>query len=175
MPVDRMTSNVLNILKYPDKRLREVAKPIEEDDYFGLSLIFAAMKNTLRIKGGVGLAATQVGIPLRLIVVAIENQPVHCLANPVITEYSEDTCTFTEGCLSVPYASYDKVRPRRVKVEHYDWILRETHTIMADGLLARVIQHEIDHLDGKLFIDELSPLKINMLQRAGKKREKRGH
>ena len=158
----------LNILKYPDPRLRTVAKPVAEVTDATRELI-DNMFATMYAAPGIGLAATQVDVHERIIVIDIsaeKNQPL-VLINPEITA-RHGTEISEEGCLSVP-SIYEKVeRAESITVEALD---RNGHlqTIETDGLLAVCIQHEIDHLDGKVFVDYLSPLKQ---QRISKKLEK---
>jgi len=158
----------LTILHFPDERLRTVAKPIEQVDDT-LRTIIDDMFETMYDAPGIGLAATQVNVHYRLIVIDIseeKNQPL-VLINPEILE-KEGVEEMDEGCLSVP-GIYEKVqRADRVKVKAQDRH-GEPFELEADGLLAVCIQHEIDHLDGKLFVDYLSTLKR---QRIKKKLEK---
>jgi peptide deformylase len=153
---------LLPILSFPDPRLRTIAKPVEEvtDDIRQLA---ADMFETMYEAPGIGLAASQVDHHIQLIVMDIseeKNQPM-VFINPKVTPLTEDTQPYEEGCLSVPQI-YDKVeRPSRVKIEAFE--------LEADELLAVCIQHEMDHLNGKLFVDYLSPLKR---QRAREKVEK---
>ncbi len=159
---------ILDILHYPDPRLRNKAKPVEKVDD-AIRQLVDDMFETMYQAPGIGLAATQANVPKRVLVVDIseeKNAPL-CLVNPeiVATEGEEQS---EEGCLSVP-GIYDTVtRSERVKVHALD---RDGQSIEleADGLLAVCIQHEIDHLDGKLFVDYLSNLKR---QRIRKKLEK---
>lgn len=159
---------ILEILHFPDPRLRNRATSVEEFDH-KLRECADSMLETMYHCSGVGLAAIQVGVPWRLVVIDVSeqrDQPM-CLVNPVITK-REGEEESEEGCLSVPTV-YEKVtRAERVWVEAQD---RDGAPIRleADGLLAVCIQHEIDHLDGKLFIDYLSSLKR---QRIRKKLEK---
>jgi peptide deformylase len=160
--------HILEILYYPDPRLRNCAKPVEVFDH-KLREFADSMLETMYHCSGIGLAATQVGVPWRLVVIDVSeerDQPLW-LVNPEITEREGEEVS-EEGCLSVPTV-YEKVtRAERVWVKaqdkHGDQIELE-----ADGLLAVCIQHEIDHLDGRLFIDYLSGLKR---QRIRKKLEK---
>lgn len=159
---------ILEILHFPDPRLRNHAKPVETFDR-ELREFVDSMLETMYHCSGVGLAATQVGVPKRLVVIDVSeerNQPL-CLVNPEITE-REGEEESEEGCLSVP-SVYEKVtRAARVQVKAQDKNGDQIE-MEADGLLAVCIQHEIDHLDGKLFIDYLSGLKR---QRIRKKLEK---
>lgn len=160
---------LLPILSFPDPRLRTIAKPVNEvtDQIRQLA---ADMFETMYAAPGIGLAATQVDHHIQLIVMDLSedhDQPM-VFINPKVTPLTEETLPYEEGCLSVPQI-YDKVeRPSRVKIQALN-LEGETFEIEADGLLAVCIQHEIDHLDGKLFVDYLSPLKR---QRAREKVEK---
>jgi peptide deformylase len=137
----------------------------------------ADMLETMYAAPGIGLAAPQVGVGLRVIVldVAREGEPKAPmkLANPEIVWASDDDASYEEGCLSVPEHYAEVVRPRAVKVRYLDegGAARE---IEAEGLLATCLQHEIDHLDGILFLDHLSALKRNMILRKLLKEKKRG-
>ena len=158
----------LNILKYPDPRLRTVAKPVAEVTDETRALI-DNMFATMYAAPGIGLAATQVDVHERIIVIDIsaEKDAPLVLINPEITAKNGTEVT-EEGCLSVP-SIYEKVeRAESISVQALDRN-GESITIDTDGILAVCIQHEIDHLDGKVFVDYLSPLKQ---QRIGKKLEK---
>ncbi|XID75049.1 peptide deformylase [Alkanindiges sp. WGS2144] len=150
---------LLPILNFPDPRLRTKAKPVEEvnDDIRQLA---ADMLETMYAAPGIGLAATQVDRHVQLIVMDLseeKNQPM-VFINPKITPLTEETQPYEEGCLSVPEI-FDKVnRPARVKIEALD-LEGKAFEMEAEELLAVCIQHEMDHLDGKLFVDHLSPLK----------------
>ncbi len=158
----------LTILHFPDERLRTVAKPVEQVDDELRSLI-DDMFETMYDAPGIGLAATQVNFHKRLVVIDVseEKDKPLVLINPEILEKAGEE-EMDEGCLSVP-GIYEKVqRADRIKVRALDRN-GETFELEADGLLAVCIQHEIDHLDGKLFVDYLSNLKR---QRIRKKLEK---
>ncbi|MEB3768323.1 peptide deformylase [Acinetobacter sp. MD2] len=160
---------LLPILSFPDPRLRTIAQPVKEVTA-EIRQLAADMFETMYDAPGIGLAATQVDQHIQLIVMDIsenKDQPL-VFINPKLTPLTEDTQPYEEGCLSVPQI-YDKVaRPSRVKIEALN-LDGEKIEIDADGLLAVCIQHEMDHLDGKLFVDYLSPLKR---QRAREKVEK---
>jgi len=166
----------LPILTAPDPRLKKKAKPVDKVDD-GVRKLMADMLETMYAAPGIGLAAPQVGVSQRVIVldVAREGEPPAPmkLANPEIVWASDDDNTYEEGCLSVPEHYAEVVRPRAVKVRCLD----ETgaaREIEAEGLLATCLQHEIDHLDGILFLDHLSSLKRNMILRKLLKEKKRG-
>lgn len=157
---------LLPILVAPDPRLKVKAKPVESVDA-EVAKLMDDMLQTMYAAPGIGLAAPQVGVSKRVIVVDVgpegEPQPLR-MANPEILWESEDVAPYEEGCLSLP-EQYDEVeRPVRVKVRFLDH-QNEIREIDADGLLATCIQHEIDHLDGKLFVDHLSSLRRNMILR----------
>ena len=150
--------SLLKILHYPDPRLHTVAKPVSE---FGAELrqLAADMAETMYAAPGIGLAATQVDRHIRLIVVDISERKdaLLTLVNPRIL-MKEGEAVHEEGCLSVP-GIYDKVtRAEHIRVQARD-LAGETFEMDADGLLAVCIQHEIDHLDGKVFVEYLSRLK----------------
>ena len=149
---------LLEILHYPDKRLRTVAAPVEVVDDSIRELV-DDMFETMYAAPGIGLAATQVDVHKRVIVIDLsqeKNEPV-CLINPEIIS-SEGVEQTEEGCLSVPDIFETVERAERVVVKALGRDGKE-FTLEADGLLAVCIQHEIDHLEGNLFVDYLSPLK----------------
>jgi peptide deformylase len=163
---------LLNILQYPDPRLHTVAKPVAQVDD-RVRAIVADMFETMYAAKGVGLAATQVDIHERIIVVDTSeqrDQPM-VLINPQIVERSTDCKEWEEGCLSLP-GIYDKVtRPDQIRVRALD-ARGETFEIDADGLLAVCVQHEMDHLEGKVFVDYLSALKRNRIKVRMRKRQR---
>ncbi|MBT2300898.1 peptide deformylase [Variovorax paradoxus] len=152
------------ILSYPDKRLHTVAKPVQGVDA-RIKTLVADMIETMYEANGIGLAATQVDVHERLVVIDISeerNQPL-VLINPEIVWASEEKVLNEEGCLSVP-GIYDGVeRSTAVRVTALD-ANGEPQTIEAEGLLAVCIQHELDHLLGKVFVEYLSPLKRNRIK-----------
>ena len=155
---------LLNILCYPDPRLHKVAKPVTEFDD-KLRTLVADMLETMYESQGVGLAATQVDVHQRLVVMDTSeerNQPV-VLINPEITWFSEERVKGEEGCLSVP-GIYDGVeRAVAVKVKAAD-AQGQVPELEAEGLMAVCVQHELDHLMGKVFVEYLSPLKRNRIK-----------
>ncbi|MFW5927076.1 MAG: peptide deformylase [Wenzhouxiangella sp.] len=161
----------LQILEYPDPRLRKVAKPVSEVTDTERQLA-ADMLETMYAANGIGLAATQVDEALRLLVLDISekrDQP-RVFINPEIVERSgSQSCE--EGCLSVPgiYAEVERAEKIRVRALDTDGSPFE---LDAEGLLAVCIQHEIDHLDGKVFVDYLSPLKRRMLEKRLRKQQR---
>ena len=159
---------VLDILKFPDERLRTVAKPVAKVDA-GVTQLVSDMFETMRDARGIGLAATQVDVHQRVVVMDVseEQDTPRVFINPEIVTQSGNM-TYEEGCLSIP-GNYAKIeRAEFITVKALD-DKGDAFTLDADGLLAVCIQHEIDHLDGKLFVDYLSPLKR---QRILKKMEK---
>ncbi|MFL5295331.1 MAG: peptide deformylase [Phenylobacterium sp.] len=162
------------ILVVPDPLLKQVSAPVEgvDDD---LRALMDDMLETMYAAPGIGLAAIQVGVPKRVIVMDIarpeeEKQP-RFFVNPEILWASEETAPYEEGCLSVPEI-YDEVeRPSRVKIRYLNYA-GETVEEDAEGLFAVCIQHEMDHLDGVLFIDHLSRLKREQAVKKVKKQAK---
>jgi len=157
--------NKLEVLHFPDKRLRKIAKPVENVDK-DIRNIIDQMFYTMYEEKGIGLAATQVNIHKRIIVIDVsenKNEKV-CLINPEILFLSDENEIMEEGCLSVP-GFYETVsRPKNIKVStlNYNGELIEFE---AEGLLSTCIQHEIDHLNGKLFVDYISTLKRNRIEK----------
>jgi peptide deformylase len=149
----------LDILRFPDPKLHTVAKPVAEVDARIRTLI-ADMLETMYDANGIGLAATQVDVHERLVVIDVSekrNEPM-VLINPEITWMGDERVKGEEGCLSVP-GIYDGVeRATQVKVKAMD-ADGHVRTIEAEGLLAVCVQHELDHLLGKVFVEYLSPLK----------------
>jgi peptide deformylase len=156
---------LLNVLRFPDERLRTKATPVKEvnDE---IKKIIADMFETMYEENGVGLAATQVNIHQRIVVIDVsenKEQP-YVLINPEIIKKNDETMINEEGCLSVPscYAKVD--RHTEVTVKALD-INGNTFELDGEELLAICIQHELDHLNGVLFVDYLSPLKRNRIQK----------
>lgn len=155
---------LLNILRYPDPRLHKVATPVTVFDDALRSLI-ADMAETMYEAPGVGLAASQVDVHRQLMVIDITDakDQLQVFINPQIIWASEERQVYDEGCLSVP-GVYDGVeRPSRIKVKAQDGD-GKAFELDADGLLAVCIQHEMDHLQGKVFVEYLSPLKRNRIK-----------
>jgi peptide deformylase len=155
---------MLTILEFPDPRLRTKAQPVSVFDQ-ALKDLIDAMFATMYAAPGIGLAATQVNVHKQLLVLDVseeKNQPL-ALINPKIVA-SDGSQVYQEGCLSVPGIFADVERADRITVEAQD---RDGQpiTLQADGLLAVCIQHEMDHLVGKLFVDYLSPLKREMVRK----------
>ncbi|MFT3800650.1 MAG: peptide deformylase [Burkholderiaceae bacterium] len=155
---------VLPILHYPDARLHRVAEPVAQVDESIRELV-RDMAETMYAAPGVGLAATQVDVHKRVVVIDVseDKSDLRVLINPEIVARSEDRKVYEEGCLSVP-GVYDEVeRPDRVTVKALD-LLGQPYAFEADGLLAVCVQHEIDHLDGKVFVQYLSRLKQSRIR-----------
>ena len=150
---------ILNVLRFPDERLKTKAQPVKEVNA-EIKQIVANMFETMYEENGVGLAATQVNIHQRIVVIDVsENkEQAYVLINPEIIEKSEDTLINEEGCLSVPgcYAKVDRSTTVTIKALDIDG---KEFMLSGDELLAICIQHELDHLNGILFVDYLSPLK----------------
>jgi peptide deformylase len=150
---------VLDILEFPDPRLRTVAKPVEMVDDAVRTLI-NNMLETMYAASGIGLAATQVNVHRRLLVLDVSedhDQP-KVYINPEITVLDDELGSYDEGCLSVP-GFYEEInRPRKIRVDAIGRDGKPFHEEL-EGLPAICLQHEIDHLDGKLFVDYISPLK----------------
>lgn len=162
---------LLNILHYPDERLHRVASPVKEVDA-RIQQLVADMAETMYEARGIGLAATQVNVHERVVVMDLSEtrDELKVLINPNIVERKGET-VYEEGCLSVP-GVYDKVtRAEEVVLEALD-IDGKPYRLEADGLLAICIQHEIDHLDGKVFVEYLSRLKQDRIKTKMKKLDK---
>ena len=161
---------ILEILKYPDPRLSKIARPVENINDDIVQLI-DDMLETMYAAPGVGLAANQVGALYRIVVLDVDHEnpqkKVYKLINPSIVR-SEGEILWEEGCLSVVDFTAEVRRAARVEVAALDAHGKETK-IEAEGLLAVALQHEIDHLDGKLFIDRISRLKRDLYTRKRKK------
>lgn len=161
----------LDILHYPDSRLRRVAKPVTEitDE---IRRLVDDMFETMYAAPGIGLAAIQVNVDKRVIVIDVSdgNDEPLALINPEILE-KDGVETMQEGCLSVPDVFETVERAERIKVRYLD---RDGNSVErdADGLLAVCIQHEIDHLDGKLFVDYLSDLKRTRIRKKLEKQQR---
>lgn len=161
----------LNILEFPDPRLRRVARPVETVGERERKLA-EDMLETMYEARGIGLAATQVNEGIRLVVMDLsdERDEPRVFINPEIVE-REGSQTCEEGCLSVPGEYAEVERAEKIKVRSLD-LEGESRELEADGLLAVCIQHEIDHLDGKVFIDYLSPLKRRMVEKRLRKQQR---
>jgi peptide deformylase len=165
---------LLDILRYPDPRLHKIATPVTEFGTERLRTLVADMADTMYDAPGVGLAASQVDVHEQVVTIDVTEaqDDLMVFINPEITWSSDERAVYDEGCLSVP-GVYDGVeRPSRVKVRAFDLDGKE-FTVDADGLLAVCIQHEMDHLKGKVFVEYLSPLKRNRIK-AKLQKEERG-
>lgn len=176
---------LLPIYETPDPVLRQISKPVEEVTDWHRQLI-ADMFETMYDAPGIGLAAVQVGEPIRLLVMDLQEpenpddpeSPVvkepRVFINPEILETSDHEVPYTEGCLSVPDQYAEVMRPDQIKARWLDENGKQ-HEQVLDGLLAVCLQHEMDHLEGVLFIDHLSKLKRDMvLKKLAKARKMRG-
>jgi peptide deformylase len=162
---------LLKILHYPDKRLHTVARPVEAVDD-AIRQLAADMAETMYAAPGIGLAATQVDRHIQMIVVDVsaKRDDLRVFINPEIVE-AEGEAVNEEGCLSVP-GIYDKVkRAQRIKVRALN-LQGEPFELEADGLLGVCIQHEIDHLKGKVFVEYLSRLKQDRIKQKLKKQQR---
>ena len=166
----------LPILTAPDPRLKKISKPVEKVDD-EIRQLMDDMLETMYVAPGIGLAAPQVGVLKRVIVVDVagedeEPQPLK-LANPELVWVSDHDNSYQEGCLSLPEHYADVARPAEIRVRYLDEE-NEIRELEAEGLLATCIQHEIDHLEGILFVDHISALKRNMILRKLLKAKKSG-
>jgi peptide deformylase len=150
-----------DIIILPDKRLRLVSEPVKAVDA-GVRALVSDMFETMYEAPGVGLAAIQVGVPQRIVTADTakkdEEKKPQVFLNPEIVWSSDEKATYEEGCLSIPEYYEEVERPTQVKVRFMD-LDGKTQEVEANGLLATVLQHEIDHLNGVLFIDHISKLK----------------
>jgi peptide deformylase len=163
--------SVLPILYHPDARLKKTCEPVLTVNA-EIQALAKSMVETMYDAPGVGLAAPQVGVLDRVLVMDCsdkeEGQNPHVLINPEIVWESEETSTYNEGCLSLPDQFADVTRPAVVRVQYLDETGAEVEAEFAD-LWATCVQHEVDHLNGVLFIDHLSALKRNMITKKMKK------
>ena len=156
---------IKTILTEPNKKLREVSKPVEK---VGLEeqKLMNDMLETMYAANGIGLAAIQIGVPKRIIVMDIskdeDKKEPRYFVNPVIKKKDHLKMTYEEGCLSVPNQFAEIDRPKKCEIDYLDYNGTKK-TLKAEGLLATCIQHEMDHLEGILFIDYLSKLKKSMI------------
>ncbi|SLN17117.1 Peptide deformylase [Aquimixticola soesokkakensis] len=156
------------ILIHPDPRLKKLCKPIAEFDR-DLGKLADDMLETMYDAPGIGLAAPQIGITSRIIVMDANKDPDAApapmvLVNPQVTWSSDETNVYEEGCLSIPEQYAEVTRPKMVRV-HWQDVTGKEHEEEFDALWATCVQHEIDHLNGTLFIDYLKPLKKQMITR----------
>ena len=164
-----------DILILPDRRLRQVSEPVGKIDG-GVRALVEDMFESMYDAPGIGLAAIQVGRPIRVVTMdlAKKEEPKTPLVfiNPEILWASQETSVYEEGCLSIPEFYGDVERPAQIKLKYLD-IEGRSHEIDADGLFATCLQHEIDHLNGVLFIDHLSKLKRDRVLKKFTKAAKR--
>ena len=165
---------VLPIITAPDKRLKVRSEPVRAVDA-ELATLMDDMLETMYLAPGVGLAAPQIGVTKRVIVVDVGKTEGDCdpyrMANPELVWTSDERSVYEEGCLSLPEYYADVERPERIRVKYIDENNTEQE-LEADGLLATCIQHEMDHLEGVLFVDHLTSLKRNMIIRKLQKTKK---
>ena len=155
---------IKTILTEPNKLLRQISKPVQNVGSEERKLM-DDMLETMYAANGIGLAAIQIGVPKRIIVMDISkdgNKNPMFFVNPIIKNKDKEKTTYEEGCLSVPNYFAEVDRPKYCEVEYLDYN-GESKILKADGLLATCIQHEMDHLEGILFIDYLSKLKKTMI------------
>ena len=164
---------ILPIYLYGSDVLRNENLEADLNDKEGLAKLIADMKETLKIADGCGLAAPQVGVNQRVVIVDGTDLTdtydylkdfVRVMINPVVLEESEDTCEYSEGCLSVPGVYAEVRRPSKIKVEYYNENLEKVVEEF-DRFGCRMVQHELSHLDGNLFVDNISPIRRKMLMR----------
>ena len=157
--------SIKDIITVPDETLKKISKPVEkvgENEKKLINDLFETMYNS----NGIGLAAVQVGILRRILVIDVSNkeekkEPLSFI-NPIIKKVSDDTSIYEEGCLSIPDTFIEIERPKICEVEYID-IDGKVKNLKCDGLLSTCLQHEINHLDGKLIIDHLSKLKRDLI------------
>lgn len=164
---------ILPIYLYGSDVLRRENKDADLNDKEGLARLISDMRETLKVADGCGLAAPQVGVNLRVVIVDGRELTdtydylkdfERVMINPVILEESEQTCEFSEGCLSVPGIYAEVRRPSVIKVEYYNENLEKVVEEF-DRFACRMVQHELSHLEGNLFVDNVSPIRRKMLTR----------
>ena len=164
---------ILPIYLYGSEKLRNENVDADLQDREGLEKLIADMKETLKVADGCGLAAPQVGVNKRVVIVDGSDLTEtydylkdfrRVMINPVVLEESEDTCDFSEGCLSVPGVYAEVTRPSRIKVEYYNEDLEKVVEEF-DRFGCRMVQHELSHLEGNLFVDNVSPIRRKMIAR----------
>ena len=158
---------------YGSDVLRNENKEADLQDKEGIEKLLTDMKETLKVADGCGLAAPQVGVNLRVVIVDGRELTdtydylkdfFRVMINPVVLEESEDKCEFSEGCLSVPGIYAEVTRPSKIKVEYYNENLEKVVEEF-DRFACRMVQHELSHLDGNLFVDNISPIRRKMIMR----------
>jgi peptide deformylase len=167
---------VRDILIIPDKRLRQKSAAVKAVDK-PLRALVDAMFETMYAAPGIGLAAIQIGEALRVVTMDLakkdDPKAPQVFINPEVVWSSDEKATYEEGCLSIPEYYEDVERPQKVRVKYMD-IDGKAREIEAEGLLATCLQHEIDHINGVLFIDHISKLKRSMVMKKFKKAAKQG-
>jgi peptide deformylase len=164
---------ILPIYLYGSEKLRAENMEADLQDKEGLAKLIADMKETLKVADGCGLAAPQVGVNLRVVIVdGTDLSDTYdylkdfrrTMINPVVLEESEETCEFSESCLSVPGIYAEVTRPSKIKVEYYNEDLEKVVEEF-DRFACRMVQHELSHLEGNLFVDNVSPIRRKMILR----------
>ena len=164
---------ILPIYLYGSEKLRNENVDVDLQDREGLEKLIADMKDTLKVADGCGLAAPQVGVNKRGVIVDGSDltdtydylkEFRRVRINPVVLEESDETCEFSEGCLSVPGVYAEVTRPSRIKVEYYKENLEKVVEEF-DRFGCRMVQHELSHLEGNLFVDNVSPIRRKMIAR----------
>ena len=164
---------ILPIYLYGSDVLRRENVDVDLNDKEGIAKLLEDMKETLKVADGCGLAAPQVGVTKNLVIVDGRDLSdtydylhdfVRVMINPVVLEESEETCEYSEGCLSVPGIYAEVTRPAKIKVEYYNENLEKVIEEF-DKFGCRMVQHELSHLEGNLFVDEVSPIRRKMIAR----------
>ena len=164
---------ILPIYLYGSEVLRNENVDVDLNDKEGIAKLLSDMKETLAAADGCGLAAPQVGVNKNLVIVDGRDLSdsyeglhdfVRVMINPVVVEESAQTCEYSEGCLSVPGIYAEVTRPSKIKVEYYNEELEKV-TEEFEGFACRMVQHELSHLDGNLFVDNVSPIRRKMIAR----------
>ena len=164
---------ILPIYLYGSEVLRNENVDVDVNDKEGIAKLLEDMKDTLKVADGCGLAAPQVGVNKRLVIVdgreltetyAELKDFFRVMINPVVLEESKETCEYSEGCLSIPGIYAEVRRPSKIKVEYYDENLVKVMEEF-EGFACRMVQHELSHLEGNLFVDNVSPIRRKMIAR----------
>ena len=164
---------ILPIYLYGSEVLRRENTDVDLTDKEGIAKLLEDMQDTLKVADGCGLAAPQVGVNKRLVIVDGRELSdtydylsdfYRVLINPVVLEESEEVCEYSEGCLSVPGVYAEVIRPSKIKVEYYNEKFEKVVEEF-DRFGCRMVQHELAHLDGSLFVDEVSPIRRKMIMR----------
>ena len=164
---------ILPIYLYGSEVLRRENVDVDLTDKEEIAKLLEDMRDTLKLADGCGLAAPQVGVNKRLVIVdgrelteSYDNMEdfVRVMINPEVLEESEETCEYSEGCLSVPGIYAEVIRPSKIKVEYYNENLEKVVEEF-EGFACRMVQHELSHLEGNLFVDNVSPIRRKMLAR----------